>query len=76
MLTLQGDPLVTDPHPVSVVAVAAAALANGDQAGSMALLQQASTLEARFPSYYGAAWNALGRIMLTTDWLAVTCRAP
>jgi endoglucanase len=72
-LTLQGSPLVGDAHPVSVAAAAAAASANGDQAAGTALLQQASALDARFPSYYGAAWTALGRIVLTTDWLPLSC---
>jgi hypothetical protein len=39
----------------------------------MQLLQQANSLDARFPSYYGAAWTALGRIMLTTSWLPLSC---
>jgi len=32
-------------------------------------LDAAAQLEQRMPSYYGAAWVALGRIMLTTSML-------
>jgi hypothetical protein len=33
------------------------------------LVHVAAQLQQRFPTYYGAAWVALGRIMLTTSLL-------
>lgn len=39
-------------------------------AEALRLLDEAQALEARTPSYYGAAWNALARIWLTTGWLS------
>ncbi|MDW5596131.1 hypothetical protein VSS74_17420, partial [Conexibacter stalactiti] len=56
-------------HPAALVGAAAAARAAGDAGASDRLLARADALEARAPSYYGAAWAALGRIMLTTDLL-------
>jgi len=35
----------------------------------MRLLEEAAALDQRSPTYYGAAWVALGRIMLTTKLL-------
>jgi endoglucanase len=75
-LTLRGNPLTTDSHPVAVVAAAAAAWAEGDRADGRRLLNQATSLDTRYPTYYGSAWNALGRIMLTTNWLPLSCPAP
>jgi cellulose synthase (UDP-forming) len=75
-LTLQGQPLTTDSHPVALVGAAAAAWSDGDRADALRLLNQATSLDSRYPTYYGGAWNALGRIMLTTDWLAPACPAP
>ena len=34
-----------------------------------ALLARAESVDARFPTYYGAAWVALGRLELTTKLL-------
>jgi endoglucanase len=76
VLTLQGQPLTTDSHPVALVGAAAAAWAAGDHADGLRLLNRATSLDTRYPTYYGGAWNALGRITLTTDWLAPSCPAP
>jgi len=37
--------------------------------GAIERLDAAAQLEQRSPTYYGAAWVALGRIMLTTSLL-------
>lgn len=54
---------------VTTVAAAAAAQAAGQTAARDTLLSQATTVDATFPTYYGAAWLALGRIALTTRLL-------
>jgi endoglucanase len=67
---LGGRPSAEHGHPLSHVAAAAAA----DAAGSDAvddLLDEAELLDESSPSYYGAAWVALGRVKLTTDLLGV-----
>lgn len=56
-------------HPVALVAAAAAEQGGGDTDGAVERLDAAAQLEQRLPSYYGAAWVALGRIMLTTSLL-------
>ncbi len=56
-------------HPVALVAAAGAADAAGATAARDGLLDAAETLDLRSPTYYGAAWVALGRIMLTTKLL-------
>ena len=58
---------------VSVVASAAAAHAAGDRVATMRLLRRADTLQQRFPTYYGGAWTALGRALLTSNALGA-CR--
>jgi endoglucanase len=60
-------------HPVVLVAAAGAAGAAGHTAARDGLLDEADALDRRSPTYYGAAWVALGRIMLTTNLLAVSC---
>jgi cellulose synthase (UDP-forming) len=72
-LTLTGGALATNSHPVALVSVAASASAYGRGAEALRLLTQADALDQRFPTYYGAAWNALGRIMLSTNWLPGSC---
>jgi endo-1,4-beta-D-glucanase Y len=57
------------PHPVASAGAAAAAAAAGDDAARDRQLAQADRLENDHSTYYGAAWAALGRIMLTTDLL-------
>jgi endoglucanase len=59
-------------HPVFTVARAAVATARHDDAHARDLLDAASTQDRASPTYYGAAWVALGRILLDTDLLG-TC---
>lgn len=59
-------------HPVEMVAAAAAADATGDRTRRDALLDAAERREMARPSYYGSAWVALGRVLLTTE-LAGSC---
>jgi endoglucanase len=66
---LDGSPQGSSRHPVALVAAAAAASAAGDRASMARLLDAAEALDRRSPSYYGAAWVALGRLFLTTDRL-------
>jgi endoglucanase len=40
-----------------------------DDAAAGELLGRAGDLQEERPSYYGAAWTALARMMLDTDWL-------
>ena len=67
---LSGRPVGTTRHPIVLVAAAGAADAAGDTRARNKLLDAAATLDRQTPTYYGAAWVALGRIMLTTDALA------
>jgi endoglucanase len=57
------------PAPLALVASAAAAGAAGRPAERDRLLDEAARLDAAHPTYYGAAWVALGRALLTTDLL-------
>ena len=66
---LGGQPLAPGEHAVFAVAAAAATAAAGDRERAAALLDRAAQADAAHPSYYGAAWVALGRVMLTTRWL-------
>ena len=66
-LTLDGRPASDENHPLMLVAAAAAAHAAGDTpASATQLLDEAEQLERRHPSYYGAAWVALGRLCRRT----------
>jgi endo-1,4-beta-D-glucanase Y len=56
-------------HPLAIVATAATEQAAGDSDGAAARLDAATALQQRYPTYYGAAWVALGRIMLSTSLL-------
>lgn len=67
--TLQGTATVDWQHPVVLAASAAAHTAVGDAGGAAAALNAASALNDHAPSYYGAAWVALGRVLLQTDLL-------
>jgi endoglucanase len=71
--TLHGRPIGHILHPVVLVAAAAAAGAAGHPAARAGLLDEAEALDRHDPTYYGAAWVALGRIMLTTKLLDVSC---
>lgn len=66
---LDGRPAGGTHHPVALVGAAGAASAAGDHAASRGLLNAAAALQRAHPTYYGAAWVALGRLMLTTDRL-------
>jgi endoglucanase len=55
--------------PLSLVASAAAAGAAGRPRERDRKLDEAARLDAEHPTYYGAAWVALGRALLTTDLL-------
>ncbi len=56
-------------HPVGLVGAAGAARAAGDGGTARELLRRAERLDEEFPTYYGSALVALGRLMLTTDRL-------
>jgi endoglucanase len=56
-------------HPVVLVAAAGAADAAGQTDARDRLLDAAEALDRQSPTYYGAAWVAIGRIMLTTKGL-------
>ena len=66
---LQGVALVGHGHPLADVAASAVALRTGKQRLARQLLEHAEALDRQAPTYYGAAWLALGRIMLTTTLL-------
>lgn len=66
---LSGTPTGGGRSPVTVVGAAAAAHAAGDEEAVARLLDAADQLDAEAPSYYGAAWAALGRVLLTSDRL-------
>jgi endoglucanase len=66
---LSGRPIGNILHPVVLVAAAGAADAAGQPAARDGLLDEAEALDRRSPTYYGAAWVALGRLMLTTKLL-------
>ena len=71
---LDGTVLDPAPHPLGLVAAAAAADADADDTASDDLLDRAAAQDAQRPTYYGAAWVALGRALLQTDELD-TCGA-
>jgi glycosyl hydrolase family 8 len=53
----------------SLAGAAGAAAAAGDKRQAVALLARADGLAQKSPTYYGVAWAALGRLMLTTHAL-------
>ncbi|MGZ4232093.1 MAG: glycosyl hydrolase family 8 [Solirubrobacteraceae bacterium] len=71
---LDGTPQTSQQHAVSLVAAAAAAKAAGDARDSAKLLGQAQAQDRAHPTYYGSAWVALGRVMLTTNALGSCAR--
>jgi endoglucanase len=64
---LVGRPVEGTPHPAKAVGAAAAAHAAGDDRAREALLTQAERLERTSPTYYGAAWVAMGRLLLESS---------
>jgi endoglucanase len=71
---LGGKPIGDVRHPLALVGAAGAADAAGQTAARDGLLDQAEALDRRSsPTYYGAAWVALGRLFLTTKLLDPSC---
>jgi hypothetical protein len=66
---LDGQPAGGDTHAASYVAAAAAAKAAGDEDAAEHMLDLGQEADAAQPTYYGAAWVALGRVMLTSKAL-------
>jgi hypothetical protein len=67
------------PHraaPDRHVAAAAADKAAGDDSSAMHRLDVAASVAHQYPTYYGSAWVALGRIMLTTNLLGACGPGP
>lgn len=59
-LTLAGETINPAPSPVFLIAGAAAATAAGETAAARELRTRATALAREDPTYYGAAWVALG----------------
>jgi endoglucanase len=68
-LSTRGSVISTATNALPLVAAAAAAQAAGDTARRDRLLAEAASTQAGHPTYYGAAWLALGRTLLTTSAL-------
>jgi endoglucanase len=68
--SVNGAAQSADVNPLGSVAAAASASAAGDQRAAGTLLAAADRQSARFQTYYGDAWVALGRILLDTTWLS------
>ena len=66
---LDGRDVAGEQHPSALVGAAAAAAASGERERATHLLDEATALDDRRPSYYGSAWTALGRVLLDTDLL-------
>jgi hypothetical protein len=69
---LNGSAAGPSRHPVTLVAAAGAATASSRARRAQQLLAAAEALDREQPSYYGAAWVALGRLLLTTRRLDPT----
>jgi endoglucanase len=67
---MRGAAQSADVNPLGSVAAAASASAAGDQRAAGTLLAAADRPSARFQTYDGDAWVALGRILLGTTWLS------
>ncbi len=68
-LDLGGSPVAPGESVVAAAGQAAAVAAAGDTGRAVEELVDADHLAQSVPSYYGAAWAALGRFMLTDDVL-------
>jgi endoglucanase len=68
-LSTDGQVVNGTPAPLPLVASAAAAGAADRPGERDRLLDEAARRDAAHPTYYGAAWVALGRALLTTDLL-------
>jgi endo-1,4-beta-D-glucanase Y len=63
-LDLGGTALNKNQRPLAYVARAAARASAGDRSGAQSDLRQADVLAQTTPTYYGAAWDALGALQL------------
>lgn len=70
-LSLSGEVIDSNETAIAAAASAAGAKAGKDTEQMHQLLNRADQIEKDNSTYYGSAWAALGRIMLTTDWLGV-----
>ncbi|TGO06385.1 glycosyl hydrolase family 8 [Serinibacter arcticus] len=68
-LDLDGTSATTDQHPLTHVARAAVRALDGDRTGALDDLRAAEALLESYPTYFGSAWAALGRLTLETDLL-------
>ncbi|SDY67670.1 endoglucanase [Modestobacter sp. DSM 44400] len=75
-LDLGGAPMAETESAVAAAGQAAAVAASGDVARAADELVDADHLPQLTPTYYGAAWAALGRFMLTDDVLGGCPPAP
>jgi endo-1,4-beta-D-glucanase Y len=66
---LDGSPATAATHPLALVAAAATGAAAGDAGAADRLLDRATALDRRQPTYYGAAWVAIARLWLDTPAL-------
>jgi endoglucanase len=66
---LDGSITNPDQTAITLLGAAGAAHAAGVASARDALFAQAQAIDARFPTYYGAAWLALSQIELTTTAL-------
>jgi endoglucanase len=71
--SLDGTPKAPD-NAAALAGAAGAAWAAGNRRGAGQLLDQADAADRQHPTYYGAAWAALGRIMLQTHALGACWR--
>ena len=63
-LALDGRVVVGRSHAATAMASAAAAAAAGDRSASDSLVAEAERIDRDHPTYYGAAWVALGQLLL------------
>lgn len=66
---LGGNPLADTSSVVATAAQAAVFAAAGDSSSAAAALVEADHLQQQNPTYYGGAWDALGRLLLTDSSL-------
>ncbi|MGH2776364.1 MAG: glycosyl hydrolase family 8 [Actinomycetota bacterium] len=67
--SLQGKPLSEEEPASAVIGFAGVARGEGNTEAVNELLDRSQDVLRREPNYYGAAWVALGRMMLTTSLL-------
>lgn len=68
-LSLSGEPQTAGINPMMAVTDGMAAAAAGHRAEAASLLESGAQLDRRIPTYYGAAWIALGYLLATTHQL-------